>query len=1543
MRKNYQILLCESFYENETFIEKPVCEVGSSTSTFSGQAFNVEFYTKIDGTHELTFNLPRYYYDEYTGKRIKNDLVELIVNKSRLELTRTSRDGEPKTFYMVVNSRKDKEEKGVFSYEYSCGDAYIEELGKNGYGVVFDDDVEGNGLGDIHHFARVIEKSSGWEYDEEKTGLLREYTTDMKWNVAQNRYDEVKTLAPVNEIEYIPELERYCYKMSVYKKELHRVLADGELLPYMHQLYCYDDSRTITNSAIKNMLYNGDDFTDTVGWQTYKEIWEDKKWKRNDPNGIIESIKVTEEKTNDSGVKENVDYYYMKISKASSYPFLLLNDTCADANHAIIADKPYVFHFSAANMRVSKIKIYGKNPLTNHSIAPDYIIEASEIIPEPDSNNEYFLGDNYYVIKTNTGIATPYFVFETRSISGDEIIIKNIEFFEAQGETEESNLELLKTFYNGKLLSKDKDIPFIQPDSSTFKSYTEQKIQYFIRDNYAYFSDKTNDYTKGWFEDFGLEEKTVTYLNFDEEINAEQEAIKGNASIFTYNQTTNEFDIYNAQKDILEIEVLNDAPEKELEDPQSQLNQTNVSKIYKQKSTGKYYQYYRLPAEPGFEQGGAWDYALLGDGKNGKRRTYKISKSNHFNIIQDIAELFKVWPVFETTKDEAGVVKRKFYFREEALKENFSGFHRGVNLVDLTRTMNSDSVVTKIYVEDQENQHANDGFVTIRTSKFNPWGENYYYNFQYYVGQKLINVMDGSEPLVDKELKTLYSTVRGMNEEIRKLNYENVDLEVEIKDLKNRQKVLSVYFATAQERIASLQAEQAKNDDVKNEYKLGPEDLETLKTNLSNYQEKLDKWDKELQDLDKNLNGYDEFNNKGEFVQHIDGIQDKYDKNAERINKLQNNPSDKREEWGKVQFIKEFEDKYRPYIKEGVWSDSSYIENDAYFIDSQKVMNTSSKPQLEWTINVIDGSFATELENFEFEVGDKTILVDNEFFGVEKNGEENYVFEVLISGVKEGLDDATKNTIEVRNYNTSFEELFERISAATQTLELNEQTYNKSAYFTSDGELSADILQKTLLQNSLILANASDNSYVLDETGLSFQSILNPKKKVRLLAEGLFLSNSTNLSTGAPEWKTGVTAEGISASLLTAGEINTANIKIFSDAQPSQSWNKLGITSYGIDSNTGKVLANTFVRLDQFGLYLVQNSSENVNWHLDAAGKAWFEGLPRKDAISQIKEHSTVSITEDGFVFNYTPEIDETGSKGRLILGDLGGSFGLLIGNKDLSETYVRLDNEGNNEIAGWKINKNSLTKQSNIIVSDGTSAGLEFNLYSELTNNTASSTAISLGVKATKGNTSQSYSTFKVQYDGNVYCNDINVGGRIRLGWNSTQNYISVSDTKLQIATIDNLSVSNLTINGTVTGLPTIDSVKSADYAKKAGYADTAGSANSATTAGTAASAAKAETATTAGTATSAISSMTATTAYNLLYSANGCGISTGTNTSSTSVGSINPCFIFTDTNSPVKCALEVAYTVNNTYELRLGIQDNPNSTHYTYTTIGSSPAYKS
>lgn len=1222
MRKNYQILLCESFYEDGTFIEKPVCEVGSSTSTFSGQAFNIEFYTKIDGTHELTFNLPRYYYDEYTGKRVKNGLVELIVNKSRLELTKVKRDGETQTFYLVVNNRKDKEEKGVFSYEYSCGDAYIEELAKNGYGVVFDDDVEGNGLGDIHHFSREIAKDSGWEYDEEKTGKLPEYKTETEWNVSQMRNEEIKTLVPVPEIEYVPELERYCYKLNYYKKKYYNNLAR------MHQVYCYDDSKTIASSAVKNLLYNGDDFTDTIGWKSFY-----LNGKEYNENATLSSVQIK---------NEDKTYYDMKISGGTANTTTLFNDTSASANQHISADLPYLFSYNGTGGKITQIQIYNKNPISNKDATADYTWKLEN----------GFETDKLYVIKTKTSFSTPYFVFTWEyADSSKTASIHSIRFFELMGINQDKHIELLRDYGNGKIMTNAEDLKSITyPDDFAFSAYTEHKVQYFIRDNWVY--SFNGNYEKEDYIDLGLEEKTVTYLDFKNEINNIETATKkGDAYNFTLENGV--FEIYKAKT----IKIVNTLPEKDID----------VNLIYEK--DGKYYQYYKVTDDTGrgYLDGAAWDYALLGACNNGKRRTYHNSKSNRFNLIQDIAELFKVWPVFETSKNEDGTISKKFYFKEEALQENFSGFHRGVNLAKLVRTIDSDEVVTKMYVEDQESDYAQDGFVTIRTSKYNPWGENYLYNFQYYTDQELMNVTQDGVPLVEKKLKVLYTSVGKLNTLIRELNEQNVEINSQIRNLQNREKVLTLQCASAQERVASAEG------DLDNTDKMSNADKEILQSNISRWKAEMEQWENELSRVEEQL-----------VIAEAS-----FEENSQKIKNYQDGQweEDDRTYYGKEKLIHDFEAEFLPYIKEGVWLDNSYVDNDTYFLDAQKVLMTSSKPKLEWTIEVVDGSMATELEDFEFEVGDKTILVDNEFFGVEKNGEKNYVFEVLISGIKEGLDNATKNTIEVRNYNTSFEELFERISAATQTLELNEQTYNKSQYFTSDGELDADILQKTLLQNSLILANAADNSYVLDETGLSFQSLLNPNKKVRLLAEGLFLSNETDLKTGAPKWATGITANGISASLLTAGEINTANIKIFSDAQPSQSWNKLGITSYRLDSN-GKIDNTTFVRLDQFGLYLIEGK-DNVNWQLDGEGNAWFETLPRDKAIEQIRNNATVSITEAGFDFNYTPEIDEEGINGRIQLGNLGSSFGLLI--EQGGETCVRLDNEGNNEIAGWKISKGLL------------------------------------------------------------------------------------------------------------------------------------------------------------------------------------------------------------------------------------------------------------
>lgn len=1197
---DYQIILCEDYYDGTSYKEREICEIGSSSSNFSGKAISPEFYTKIDGTHELSFDLPRYCFNIETGEQEDNELIGLITNKSKIILIKPEKDNPKKEYHFVVNTRTDKDDGSIFSYSYHCTDAYIEELSKTGYGLSFSDDVEGGeGLGTIHELAEKILKDSDWEYDKEKTGPLLEYSTNLEYNINQQRYDTVYKPVPVHPIQYIPELKRYCNKLDLY------IMRDG----HWRDVYCYEDTEQIVSSVAKNLLYNADDFVDITGWNTFHHLDTDGDGQLN----IIAGALVSVDKFDEAGSTK----YGLKMTGQSD--FYLLNDTAADANKYISANQPYLFKYNGknnANLPIRGIYITDKNPLTVAGNAPG----AGYWI------GEGFEANKYYVIKPKVSFSKPYiFLAITGADSVNGIVLKDIEFFEAKGKTETDNLTILSTLIDGQNYTFDQlrnlNVIMLEKDSS-ISAYTQPKTMYFYR--------------KGWghgAEDYRIDgvDETVEYLDFEKEINARPGGHYWDGTPITP----------------LPIQKVSSLPSIGERD-----------KIYKLSTDGKYYQYYSLTRNG--VTGGAWDLAWYGDGTSDKRRTLIAEKSNRFNLLQELSELFKVWCVFDVERNrDTGEIKKKVYFKENAINQNFAGFHKGVNLQSIERKADSEGIVTKMYVEDVENEFADNGFVTIRTASLNPWGENYYYNFKYYVDQKLLR-----GDVVEKDLKDLYDYVQVRNKSIFSLNDQIASANVELNNLSSLLKSIAYSISAMNERIASLGA------DVEN-YEMSKTDRQQISDNLNTYNTQLSK-----------------------FTNERDITQGEYDNLKAQLDNWNATIEEKQKE--KKQKINEFEKKYIHYIKEGIWSDSSYVDNDTYYIDSQKVSNTSAMPATTWTIDVIDGSVLKDLEDFKFAVGDQTILVDNEFFGVEKNYAENYVFEVLISGIKENLEDGTKNQIEVRNYLTSFEDIFQRISAATQTLELNEQTYDKAAYFTKDGTVDENILQNTLLQNALTLANASDNSYVLNETGLSLQSLINPAKKMRAVADGIFFANS-NGKDGQPQWKTGITADGINASMLTTGEINTSLIKIFSDGQPSFSWNKLGITSYRVNTTPdGKLEVdnNSFTRLDSFGFYQIDGVGktdwgEDVTFQTDDSGKPWFQAWERSEALSLIQNNATFSLTERGFRLN----VKDGNAYIQLGYGTTENDktpYGLYITDAE-GNLAVKLQNNGNNTIAGWNISPNSL------------------------------------------------------------------------------------------------------------------------------------------------------------------------------------------------------------------------------------------------------------
>jgi hypothetical protein len=81
---------------------------------------------------------------------------------------------------------------------------------------------------------------------------------------------------------------------------------------------------------------------------------------------------------------------------------------------------------------------------------------------------------------------------------------------------------------------------------------------------------------------------------------------------------------------------------------------------------------------------------------------------------------------------------------------------------------------------------------------------------------------------------------------------------------------------------------------------------------------------------------------------------------------------------------------------------------------------------VSYTIDVISLASLPEIEYqmFDFKIGDQTFIEDVEFFGYLADKITPYREKITVTETSENLDDPTKNTIKVQNYENQFQDLF---------------------------------------------------------------------------------------------------------------------------------------------------------------------------------------------------------------------------------------------------------------------------------------------------------------------------------------------------------------------------------------------------------------------------------------------------------------------------------------------------------------------------------------
>ena len=135
--------------------------------------------------------------------------------------------------------------------------------------------------------------------------------------------------------------------------------------------------------------------------------------------------------------------------------------------------------------------------------------------------------------------------------------------------------------------------------------------------------------------------------------------------------------------------------------------------------------------------------------------------SNVFDILQSLCETFECWLSINVEHEPNGAIKldannnpiKKIAFKKYSGKDNFAGFKYGINLESITRTFESEELVTKLIVDPVQSEYTDTGSVDIQEASNNPSCQAYILNFSYYQNQGLIDTEEVNKDISDFNIK----------------------------------------------------------------------------------------------------------------------------------------------------------------------------------------------------------------------------------------------------------------------------------------------------------------------------------------------------------------------------------------------------------------------------------------------------------------------------------------------------------------------------------------------------------------------------------------------------------------------------------------------------------------------------------------------------------------------------------------------------------------------------------------------------------------------
>ena len=1209
-----------SFYD-----ERQIAIIGSNTMSSPARAVEPYFTQRVNGEIILNFSIYYRYYDEEIGKIVNNPFTNLLCNERKVKVKlQRNKYLEPEWYDFVIKDIQEDSESGTFTY--TATGLFVNELSKNGFELVFDAELE-SGQGTVESLGKAALEGSDWQFD--KADIMVEKNIEVLYTITLNKdiecvktIDKTSTTIPKEETIYVfynvlaqkSDFFQFMYFGDKPSDEVSNELLDGDgvVIDEENEYSYHIENYTgwIDNSE-NELNINIPDIAKETKLEPSTIIPRGKRIVRRgltilDPR-IDEYVTIYE---NDEG-KRIYRYSTVKYPTSSIVQNLLVNGTNfsssagwesdSASNYVLptvgeqISDEQFGlsqcyldFHFNEENGKILNTGIYDNRfQIDEFKAGEEYVLKWERLEHSYDTD----INDSFTVVLTGYKINSKTKKYEFIS---DEELIDECELKETSGQ----KVVKIKKNLSTNVINSRVGIFFIKrkPTTTTnsegkdvFDPVKFKEIQFFKKELDA----DGNIIIPGE----PVESKVVTeYRYYDPAKNEDATSIEELVGVtieppkgyaLAYDEK------FNKNRAISVTES----------------NRFNIIQTICE--TFECWADFKI----GHEVNGKVSYIQDWEKVKGKELSigdcyFTYDKEGNLSEPQFVTAINKEDDSFleKTCRRRVNKKDKKVEFKQYIGKDNHVGFKYGINLNSIQRNINSDQIVTKIIVKDNSNEYAKNGACSISRADDSPTKENFLFNFDYYIKQGLLSYSE-----ITNDLYLNASQYLNYYNRLRKLNAENqsiIETQAEIrKAILVAESNLTVYQTSREEALKDYNEEladlkqylklsaTASNEEVITEAKerieLDKDNNETysdltaesrlmkvnmLKTKYNNYLK-----------LEQNTRlelGIDEEGNITENPGELEGLKHKELNLSKQFNR---NLAEK------ALLNKKFYEKYSRFIQEGSWISDEYMDDNLYYFDAEGVLYTSSRPQISYTINVLDLSPLEGYEVYSYQIGDKTYIEDTEFFGwkIVDYRKVPAKEEVIVSEYVMYFDNPEQNVITVQNYKTQFEDLYQRITATTNSLQFHSGEYGRAASVVqSDGTIESGALQNSLLTTSYILENAKNQSVVWDDTGITTTNLSNANEIVRITSGAIAISNN-----GGETWSSAITGYGINANYIAAGSIDVSKVRIMNRNFPSFRWTSTGLDAYSFIADEGGGYINTnfnkFVRFDQHGIYGMQGIDQD--------------------------------------------------------------------------------------------------------------------------------------------------------------------------------------------------------------------------------------------------------------------------------------------------------------------------------------------------------------